>query len=53
MREMAINIMGLYYQAKISRAYRFPAELVQAIAQQAHTDVSMVELVLESNGVCM
>lgn len=50
MREFAINIISLYIKAKTSRKYRFPAEMVSAVAKKAGTSVSMVKLVLNNNG---
>lgn len=48
-REIAIEVMMLYYKAKEKHLYRFPAELHAGIAREVGCSPSMVEECLKVN----
>ena len=48
-REIAIEVMRLYYQAKEKHLYRFPAELHAGIGRKVGCSASMVEACLIAN----
>ena len=48
-REIAIEVMRLYYRAKRMGIYRFPAELHAGIGREVGCSASMVEACLIAN----
>lgn len=48
-REIAIDVMRLYYNAKANHLYRFPAELHAGIGREVGCSASMVEAILIAN----